>query len=393
MSLLDSFLQGSDKAINRIEKKQKLSEFLQNAPSRMENTQLDTGLKKQRFEQGKIISEQSRLSSGLQKSALINRTIDHMMKMTQDPQERQFFAQKLQNELKNVGVDFDISNLTVEDFDDEGLMRQKSILGAAAQVAKAGSQPADVEKFKFFNSVIQDPNATPEEKKAAGISLGTVAREGTKGFDERILDRQGDLDQIAQNRRKLEREETLGTEEAKLTGETIKTANDKIGKVQGNIANIDKAINLLKNGAQTGSVAGLLPNVTNATRQLKQLQNELALDIVGSVTLGAISKPELDLVLDTALDLSQDESALIEDLEKRSAAQKKIVDYLEQQIQFLDAGGTVPEWREFINNQAEATKNRSNNQATNQAQPQQQQQQQQQQRTFTSSSGIQFTVN
>ena len=134
--------------------------------------------------------------------------------------------------------------------------------------------------------------------------------------------------------------------DAKASTEIVNESFKRIGNITANVRNIDRAINAIDRGAKTGVIAKLVPSITAASRELRQIQNELGLDVIGSVTFGALSQGELDLALETAIDLGLEPDALKEVLGRKKEAQNKLIGYLDQQIQFLDNGGTLAGWRE-----------------------------------------------
>jgi len=124
---------------------------------------------------------------------------------------------------------------------------------------------------------------------------------------------------------------------------------ERIGKIQSNISNLDRAVSALDRGANTGAIQKFMPSIKAASRELKQIQNELGLDVIGAVSFGALSEGELNLALDTAIDLGQEPESLKQMLIDKKAAQQKLVSYLNEQIQFLDSGGTIAGWSEKVN--------------------------------------------
>ena len=135
------------------------------------------------------------------------------------------------------------------------------------------------------------------------------------------------------------------TKFAEMTGatraKTIDKGFDSIAGIDKNIRNIDRAISALDRGAKTGAVDKFLPTIRAASKELNQIQGELALDVVGAVTFGALSQGELDLARDVALPTGLDEPELKKWLQDKKIAQNKLRDYLSDQVQFLDQGGTV----------------------------------------------------
>ena len=123
--------------------------------------------------------------------------------------------------------------------------------------------------------------------------------------------------------------------DAVTSGKIVEKGFESLGKIQSNVLNLDRAIDALDAGAKSGALQKFLPNITAASRELRQIQNELGLDVIGSVTFGALSQGELDLALDTALDLGQDEDVLRDILIRKKEAQAKLSGYLRKQISFL----------------------------------------------------------
>jgi hypothetical protein len=95
-----------------------------------------------------------------------------------------------------------------------------------------------------------------------------------------------------------------------LKTDMIKLAGESRSKIRQNLANYQIALDALDDGAKTGRIMNLIPDVTAAAQSIKTAKSKLGLDIIGSVTFGALSEAELKLAMDTALpdaNLSPDE--------------------------------------------------------------------------------------
>lgn len=200
-------------------------------------------------------------------------------------------------------------------------------------------------------------------KEARRIELGLSPRAGIsaaeriteKGLTEDVAKSQATIKQ-AEEEAKLQAQLKLkpvveseiekAKGDVKASGKIIEQSFSKIDDISKNIRNLDRAIRLLDQGANTGAIEKFIPSFTAASRELRQVQNELGLDIIGSVTFGALSQGELDLALDTAIDLGQDPENLRNILAQKKDAQSKLINYLDDQIQFLEQGGTLAGWRE-----------------------------------------------
>jgi hypothetical protein len=128
----------------------------------------------------------------------------------------------------------------------------------------------------------------------------------------------------------------------KASGEAF----DNILSSRTNIANLREAKRLiLEEGANTGFIVDNFPSWKDSTIALDNVKNRLGLDVVGSVTFGALSASELDLALNTALPTNKTEEGLVKWIEDKIVAQEKLQDYLYEQATFLaDGDKTVGDW-------------------------------------------------
>ena len=138
-----------------------------------------------------------------------------------------------------------------------------------------------------------------------------------------------------------------------LTAKQVSQAFAEVGKIKKNIGNIDEAIAAIDAGANTGVIASKLPNITAASIQLANVRQNLGLDVIGSVTFGALSEGELNLALDTALPTGLAPKDLKTFLLNKKSAQEKLAGYLSKQATYLSKrGNTLAGWLEKVENQA-----------------------------------------
>ncbi|MEE8208752.1 MAG: hypothetical protein V3T88_07375 [Nitrosomonadaceae bacterium] len=112
-----------------------------------------------------------------------------------------------------------------------------------------------------------------------------------------------------------------------------------IASARKNIRNMNEGIKLLEGGAKTGAVESILPSIKAASVKLDNLKNRLGLDVIGSVTFGALSEGELALALSTALPTKLDEKELIGWMTEKRDAQMKVAENLEEAALFLGEPG------------------------------------------------------
>jgi hypothetical protein len=140
-----------------------------------------------------------------------------------------------------------------------------------------------------------------------------------------------------------------------LTAKEVGKAFAEIGKIKKNIGNIDDAIKAIDDGASTGVIASKFPNITTASITLNNVRSQLGLDVIGSVTFGALSEGELNLALDTALPTTLRPQALKQYLTEKKAAQEKLIGYLTKQVSYLNKpGNNLSGWLEQSGKQGQS---------------------------------------
>ena len=141
-----------------------------------------------------------------------------------------------------------------------------------------------------------------------------------------------------------------GSRRAKTVAATVSSdAFGKINIMRSNIINLEEARRLVTDGgANTGFIMDKLPNLFAGSIALNQIQNVLGLNIIGSVTFGALSEGELKLALNTALPTNFNEPDLIDWIDRKIIAEQKLSEYIQEQAIFLaDGDKTVGDWLRF----------------------------------------------
>ena len=209
---LQSFITGYQRGQDVKERRARLADFMEQAPIRQQERQLDLGLRQQQLQAGQAQSQlqQSQLQlqelqNALQKGTVLNQTIDRVAQQFQDPQSRYNFAQKNATGFAELGLD--VNQLTLDDFTNEGLMRNKSALqqslGRAEQALTAGQR-----EFQSLTAGL------PQEdiERAKRIKLGLEQRAGVLSRTERAAMDEGLKERLAD----VERTLAMSKEEGKL---------------------------------------------------------------------------------------------------------------------------------------------------------------------------------
>lgn len=154
--------------------------------------------------------------------------------------------------------------------------------------------------------------------------------------------------EVLQQAALFEQEQAGGAARARAEGTASIARADKYmeqaGGVRLGLTQIDEAVRLLDEGANTGRVAALFPSVRQSTLALEQLQSEMGLNVVQNTTFGALSEGELSLALATALPTNLSPPALKDWLLRKKDAQQKLLRYTENAAAFLYSGGSMADW-------------------------------------------------
>jgi hypothetical protein len=189
-----------------------------------------------------------------------------------------------------------------------------------------------------FTSLTKD--LTKEQKQEATlIKLGLSPR--AVGNALQTITSQGIEQEIGKASAVIKQREKFGEMTGVSRAKMIDAGFEQITKINRGIGNIDRAAELINSGAGVGAIEKFFPSFKAASVELDNVQKSMALDVIGSVTFGALSQGELNLAKEVALPIGLDAPELIEHLKQRKEAQIKLRDYFQDQIQFLDQGGTV----------------------------------------------------
>lgn len=206
------------------------------------------------------------------------------------------------------------------------------------QFGGAGAGEALPAAAVTFNDLIKD--FTPEQKKTARlVKAGLKARAMTNA--ELTAISTGEIKSYADWKAQMKQQQKFAEMTGSSRAKAIDKGFDNLVKIDSGIRNIDRAIAAIDRGAGVGAVEKLWPSIKAASVELDNIRGQMALDVVGATTFGALSKGELDLAKDIALPTGLDSAELKAYLVKKKVAQGKLRDYYNEQIQFLDQGGTV----------------------------------------------------
>lgn len=242
----------------------------------------------------------------------------------------------------------------------DGQERQKELLGTVDMLKRLGVYPkadqAGQEKRQKTGAfLVEDDqgnakiitgsfNPADGTLEIAGAPIPT----GYKMISE--------LGETADEQTKRRIQEMGGKEKAKEAVTASKKFADQYMKIQDGMRTIDEGISILENGIARGENLGVgplkkyLPKWNEASARLENIANQMGLDVVSSVTFGALSQSELRMAMQTAMPTNLNDRQLLEWMRSKKASQQKLANYLQEASLFIGSekpgGGfnTVQDW-------------------------------------------------
>jgi hypothetical protein len=233
------------------------------------------------------------------------------------------------------------------------------------QKLKSGS---DADPNVQSSSILRDFSGVVLTMKDGSIQVRTVGGQMLSGEEALAFVRKSQENYAATERSiygaresgKLESQAALGgaaaaaVEEGKLAPQTAKEYFKQSEAVASSIRNMDSAIQAINEGAESGVIYNMLPNVTVASAELQNAKNRLGLDVIGSVTFGALSEGEMRIAMDTAVPSGLGPEQLKVWLNRKKEAQTKMLYALQEAALHFASGGSQEDYYRKIGIQSGA---------------------------------------
>lgn len=282
--------------------------------------------------QNKRTDTQNEQSDSIQKMTILNNVSKALAQLPEQQRAAAFSA--LEPELAKFGID--TAGIKQTGFSDAAI--QQAINTTQGFLKDPDKRAQLTSKQREFESQTEG-FSDADKLSARRISVGLDPR--AVGSAIQTITESGTAEDIGESEAIIGERKKFGELTAASRSKAIDSGFERITGINKNIENIDRALSALERGAGTGAAERFFPSIKAATVELDQIQGELALDVIGAVTFGALSKGELDLAREIALPTGLNEPELIDFLGRKKVAQEKLRDYFSEQIQFLDQGGTV----------------------------------------------------
>lgn len=257
-----------------------------------------------------------------------------MLSMSQDPSLQKIGASGIQQAMENKNVNKTVLMLRQQGENDlADLIEKNPTIGKTALTqwlqqkygTKSGIksfEPKIDETTGKYYIIKQDPNTGRtwrEELDATGLT--------------------------SKEKADLETNSALRLADMKQSQTAAADAYKQFSNLSSQIRNLETIKSSLNTGnAKTGVIDQFLPAFTEATATLRSAANSLGIDVINSATFGALSATELRLALDTALPQGLDEPQLLEWVNKKLEAQKKLQAEIAKQADKLASGVPYTQW-------------------------------------------------
>ena len=262
-----------------------------------------------------------------------------MLAMSNDPRLQQMGVQNLQkmqeqkSELGNV-------NKTIAMLRQRGENKLADFIEANPTMAKTAltqwlQQTYGARSGIKTSAVMTDPKTGQQYVVETDPNTGAINRRNVEGaFGETPEAQSARTTQEALTLADMKRSQTAAADTYK-----------QFSNISSQIRNLETIKAELNTGnARTGIVDQFLPAFSEATATLRSAANSLGIDVINSATFGALSATELKLALDTALPQGLDEPELLQWVNKKLEAQKKLQREIAKQADRLASGVPYTEW-------------------------------------------------
>jgi hypothetical protein len=210
-----------------------------------------------------------------------------------------------------------------------------------AAVSSGAMSPADAYKALISQTYDMSGDKIRSTVKFKNGAYYVVTDKGRK-----VYDREGNLVPNGPRAAEVLREAELsgiamegygaGTvEQAKFQQKYADELFGKAAQITENIGTIDEAIKQIDAGARRGPVLDLLPNITPASSALESALTRMGLDVISTVTFGALSEGEMRAAMATAYPQNLNEQDLRKWLVDRKNGLIKLRKYSEEAATFL----------------------------------------------------------
>ena len=215
----------------------------------------------------------------------------------------------------------------------------------AADLIEGGGPPGAILQ-SFYQSQNKANTGLANRDYPNGLSVVTQ-NDGTKKYmlNGVAITDPVEIQKAIQDTIRFDAELAGSNRQAVLNQDRAADIYSKIGLSRNSIQTTDRAIAAIDAGGITGFMADYFPNITQASAELANAMDTMGLDVISSVTFGALSEAEMR----TAMNIGSPRSLAPADLrqwlvDKKDAQQKAMVALTKAARWFSKPGNTLDGW-------------------------------------------------
>jgi hypothetical protein len=205
-----------------------------------------------------------------------------------------------------------------------------------------------LDQYRSDQGLSSDGNVQSSTALFGGGTM-IVTRNGdfiVKDTNNKILkgqEAQDYIDAATAKKLKADQDTAAGKKLGAITADKAGKIFDDIKVVNDSITNIDTALNALQKGGVSGFFENYLPNITQASADLKTAMNSMALDAIAAATFGALSEAEMNFAIATSAPPDLSPEPLKKWLLKKRRTQLAARNALEKAAIYLSSSGNTIE--------------------------------------------------
>jgi len=215
----------------------------------------------------------------------------------------------------------------------------------AADLIEGGGPPGAILQ-SFYQSQNKASTGLANRDYPNGLSVVTQ-NDGTKKYMKNgvVLTDPTEIEAAIQDTIRYDSELAGSNRQAVLNQDRASDTYTKIGLLQQGIITTNRAIAAIDAGGVTGFVQNYLPDITTASAELRNAMNTMGLDVISSVTFGALSQEEMRTAMDIGAPRSLNPQFLRQWLVDKKVAQEKAMAAATKAARwFSKPGNTLDGW-------------------------------------------------
>lgn len=216
----------------------------------------------------------------------------------------------------------------------------------AADLIEGNPESATSVLQSFYAGQMKAKTGLANRDYPNGLSVVTQ-NDGTKKYMKNgvVLTDPAEIEAAIQDTIRYDSELAGSNRQAVLNQDRAADIYTKIGLSQQSIITTNRAIQAIDDGGMSGFVKNYLPDITTASAELRNAMNTMGLDVISSVTFGALSQEEMRTAMDIGAPRSLAPADLRQWLVDKKAAQEKAMAALTKAARwFSKPGNTLDGW-------------------------------------------------